>query len=155
MPRIAWRAGMDLNPLDVTRADQAAWLETLVWPEQEQRAQRLRAAMDVARIHPPRVVKGDLLRDLPALAAQAPADATLVIFHSAVLVYVAPKDRQRFAGIVRELDAVWISNESPPVFPHIAARLAGPPPKHRFLLAVNGEPVAFTGPHGQSIDWIA
>ena len=31
--------------------------------------------------------------DLPALAAQAPAEATLVVYHSAVLAYVTPVPR--------------------------------------------------------------
>src|SRR5688500_17251065 len=34
-PEVAWRGGVDLNPLDVTDADQMAWLATLVWPEHE------------------------------------------------------------------------------------------------------------------------
>jgi hypothetical protein len=155
LPRIAWRAGIDLNPLDVASPDEAAWLETLMWPGQEAQAERLRAAMRIARDDPPPVVKGDLLRDLPALVAQAPKDATLVVFHSAVLVYVAPEDRARFARLVAELDAVWISNESPAVLPQVAAKLDREPPGDRFLLAVDGAPVAFTAPHGQSIEWIA
>jgi len=32
LPRVAWRRGLDLNPLDIGDADQMAWLETLVWP---------------------------------------------------------------------------------------------------------------------------
>jgi hypothetical protein len=155
IPRVAWRAGLDLNPLDVSDPEEAAWLETLVWPGQEDRADRLRAAMAVARDHPPTVHRGDLLHDLPALAATAPADATLVIFHSAVLAYVGPEGRDRFARIMADLDAVWISNESPAVFPEIAAKLDRKPPRDRFLLAVDGEPVALTGPHGQSIDWLS
>lgn len=154
LPQVVWRAGIDLNPLDAADPEEAAWLETLVWPEQEARAERLRAALRIARDDPPRVVKGDLLHDLPALAAEAPAHATLVIFHSAVLSYVAPPDRMRFMRMVADLDAVWISNESPGVFPPIAAKLAVPAPKDRFLLSVDGEPVAFTGPHGQSVEWL-
>jgi hypothetical protein len=154
LPRIAWRAGLDLNPLDVSDPEEAAWLETLVWPGHEARAERLRMALQIARDDPPRVAKGDLLRDLPALAATAPRDATLVIFHSAVLVYVRPDDRRRFTELVRGLDAVWISNESPSVLPEIAARLDAPPPADRYLLAVDGEPVALTGHHGQSIEWL-
>ncbi|MBW3569530.1 MAG: DUF2332 domain-containing protein [Gemmatimonadetes bacterium] len=155
MPRIVWRAGIDLNPLDVADPEEAAWLQTLVWPGQEARAQRLRAAMEISRAHPPRVVKGDLVHGLRALAATAPADATLVVFHSAVLFYVDPGQRARFAELVRELGGVWISNESPSVLPQVAARLDVEPREDRFLLAVDGEPVAFTGPHGQSIDWIS
>ena len=155
MPAVAWRAGMDLSPPDLSDPEAAAWLETLVWPGQEPRAERLRAAVRIARADPPRVVRGDLARDLPALAAEAPRDATLVVFHSAVLSYVAPEDRARFRNVVAGLGAVWISNESPAVFPDIAATLRRPAPKDRFLLSVDGAPVAFTGPHGQSIDWIA
>lgn len=154
LPRVAWRMGLDLNPLDVLDPDEAAWLQTLVWPGQEARAERLRTALRIARRDPPQVVRGDLLRDLPALAATAPAGATLVVFHSAVLAYVAPEDRARFARQVADVGAVWISNESPAVFPDVAAKLKRPPPDDRFLLAVDGEPIAFTGPYGQSISWL-
>ena len=30
-PRIVWRAGLDLNPLDVANRDQMEWLRALVW----------------------------------------------------------------------------------------------------------------------------
>ena len=155
MPRIVWRWGLDLNPLNVFDPEETAWLQTLVWPGQESRAERLRAAIHIARRHPPGVEKGDLLHEQIPVVTPPPRNATLVIFHSAVLVYVAPRDRVRFVENVRKSGAVWISNESPGVFPEIAARLDAPPPPDRFILAVNGEPVAFTGGHGQSIDWIA
>jgi hypothetical protein len=157
MPRIAWRGGVELDPVNVSDEEQTAWLQTLVWPGQEDRAQRLHAAIPLARRHPVDVIRGDLTReqDLRIHASRAPKNATLVIFHSAVLNYVHPKERDRFVETVRDLGAVWISNEGPGVFPGIAARLDAPPPRDRFILAVNGEPVAFTGGHGQSIDWIA
>src|SRR6185437_13233460 len=110
VPRIAWRAGLDLDPIDLRDDEQVAWLETLVWPDQPDRLERLRAAVAVARRDPPQVLAGDLLRDLPALAAQRPADTTLVIFHTAVLAYVGdPAMRAAFARVVQELGAVWIS----------------------------------------------
>ena len=57
-PRIVWRAGLDINPLDIADPSAAAWLETLVWPEQESRLARLRAAMAIAAEDPPRVTRG-------------------------------------------------------------------------------------------------
>ena len=154
LPTIAWRAGIDLNPIDVNAIAQTAWLETLVWPGQEKRVERLRAALAVARAEPPRIVKGNLLTDPAALMTEAPECATLVVFHTAVLVYVASKaHREQFAKAMRRSRAVWISNEVPGVFPDLAK--AAPPASRRglFLLAVNGSPVAWTGPHGESIDW--
>lgn len=41
---MAWRAGLGLNPLDVTEPADVAWLEALVWPEHHHRRDRLRAA---------------------------------------------------------------------------------------------------------------
>lgn len=154
IPRVVWRAGLDLNPLDVSDPEQAAWLETLVWPGREARAERLRAAIRVAHQFPALVTRGDLLNDVPALVDRAPKDATLVIFHSAVLPYVAGEDRERFSRMVADLGAIWISNESPAALPWVAAKLESAPPENRFLLSVNGEPVALTGPHGQSVDWL-
>jgi len=116
-PRIAWRAGIDLNPLDIHDDDARAWLETLVWPDQPERLARLHAATEIARADPPRIISGDLLSSLPSLAAEAPKDATLVVFHTAVLAYVTdPEARARFARTVRDLNAIWISNEVPGVF---------------------------------------
>jgi hypothetical protein len=156
LPLIEWRCGLDLNPLDVNSATDMAWLETLVWPGQEQRAERLRQAIAIARADPPKVRRGDLLSDLPALARLAPKDTQLVIFHTAVLGYVASKsDRDRFARIVRQTGAVWISNEASSVFPEFAQSAPPAPGPGQFLLAIDGTAVAWTGPHGQSIDWFA
>jgi len=134
---------------------EAAWLETLVWPEQTARLARLRAAMRLAAAARPRLVRGDLRRDLAALAADAPAGVTRVIFHTAVLAYIASvEERREFARSVRLLCDFWIANEAPRTLPEIDAR-AGAPPRGRFLLSVNGEPVGWTDPHGAALDWIA
>jgi hypothetical protein len=156
LPRIAWRAGLDLDPVDLSDADQVAWLEALVWPEQTERLARLRAAMTIARAQKPRVVQGDLRRDLARLAAEMPKDATRVIFHTAVLAYVASsEERAEFARTVQSLCDVWISNEAPRLFPDIAARADALPPPGHFLMAVNGMPAAWADPHGAALEWIA
>jgi hypothetical protein len=36
LPTIAWRAGIDLNPIDVNARAETDWLETLVWPGQSE-----------------------------------------------------------------------------------------------------------------------
>jgi hypothetical protein len=120
VPAIAWRAGLDLNPLDVTSDDDMRWLYCLVWPGEGDRAQRLRAAVAVARRDPPAVHRGDLLTDLPALAAQAPKGVTVVVCHSSVLYQVAPDGRERFAATVRGLGISWLSSEAPGIAPGTA-----------------------------------
>jgi len=128
------------------------WLSCLVWPGEGDREQRLAGAVATARRDPPTVVRGDLTTDLPALAAQAPAGATLVVYHSAVLAYVAAEDRARFADTVRGLGAVWLSNEGPGVVPGVTvpAREGAP-----FVLIRDGiTPLALTDPHGTWLDWL-
>lgn len=155
LPEIVWRGGIDMNPLDIRNADELAWLETLIWPEHEERRQRLRAAAAISASDPPHLRRGDLLELLESTAAQAPADATLVVFHSAVLAYLTAEARGDFVRRVHELDAVWLSNEGQLVLPKIAAQLPGDADvRGRFILARNGEPVALAGPHGQSLEWI-
>jgi hypothetical protein len=151
VPEVVWRAGLDLNPLDVTSADDVRWLECLLWPGETGRQERLAAAIDAARRDPPRVYRGDLLTDLPGLVSQAPPGATLVIYHSAVLAYVTPRQRGEFTELVRATGAVWLSNEAPEVLPGTAAdREEG-----HFTLAEDGtRAIAHTDPHGTWLRWL-
>lgn len=156
MPEIAWRAGIDLNPLDLSNDDDVIWLETLVWPEQEERRKRIHAAIDIVRAHPPHIVKGDGIDDLPALVAEAPKDLTLVIVDSASIVYMMPEPRARFIEYVSSLPARWISNEGRGIVPSAAAQLpeTGARELSEFVLALDGNALAFTGAHGQRLDWL-
>ena len=155
-PDIVWREGLDLNPLDVTNDDDTQWLELLVWPEHKARLASLRLAIDVARQHKPLVRQGDLRDDLVALIEEAPKDATLVVFHTAVLSYVTPEvDRRHLADLLlSRSDVIWLCNESPFILPQRLTGAGQPPRPGLFLMSRNGAPKAWTGPHGQSIDWI-
>lgn len=161
MPRIAWRAGIGLDPLDpAAEPDDLRWLQALVWPGDGERAARLSAAVEAVRAAPrPRMVRGDLLHELPALAAEAPPEATLVIFHSTALAGLAPARREEFAHLVRSLlrgrpgGGHWVSHEHHSVLPWIPAPAPRFPHPHDALLtlALDERPVALTGPHGESL----
>lgn len=152
VPEVVWRAGLDLNPLDVTRPADLAWLEALVWPEHTHRRDRLRAAAAIVASEPPLLVRGDLADDLPALAAEAPAGATLVVFHTSVLYQVPPRRRDAFAATVRDLPGHWLANEAPGVLPH-AALPAPPDGALHNVLALDEVPLAWTRSHGQAMTW--
>jgi hypothetical protein len=156
VPEVAWRLGVDLNPLDVTDPDTGRWLTALVWAGDPEREARLRAAIRLASTDPPSVESGDLLNESARLAATAPADATLVIFHSAAMPYLPTEDRTRFIEIVSGLSAVWISFEGQGVVPEIDARLTeeGNSQDGAFILSRDGEPVAFASPHGRWMRWL-
>lgn len=155
-PEIAWRGGVDLNPLDVGDEDAMAWLTNLVWPEQDERRSRLRAAITVARHEPPSIVRGDLFDALPALLAEAGRHGTPVVFHSAVIAYLDDDARAAFHDTMSRLvdtgAAHWVSNEGPRVLPAVTE--GRDVPAGRFVLGLDGRPVALTHGHGHSIDWL-
>jgi hypothetical protein len=163
-PHVVWRRGLDARPIDVHDDDAVRWLLACVWSDHAERRERLRTAIDLARTDPPAVVAGDLVDDLPALLAQAPDGAQLVVFHSAVLSYVAPARRAAFVDVLAETSKrrsiVWLSNEGPGV---VAEMTASAPPSTalRFLLGrmrfANGrredELLADSHPHGAELTW--
>jgi hypothetical protein len=85
VPEVAWRAGLDLNPLGAAGEDDVAGLSCLLWPGETGRGRTPRRALATARRWPPALHRGDLPADLPDLAARVPSGATLVVYHSAVL----------------------------------------------------------------------
>ena len=154
MPDIVWRAGLERSPLRLDRADDERWLRTLIWPEERERAVQLDAAIAIAREHPPHLVAGDAVDGLAALAAHAPHDVTLVVASPAVLVYLAPADRARFAAAVGELPGHWISLDGRRVLPEVgeAADAALPGKDDDFVLSLDGRPLAVVSPHGDAIE---
>ncbi|PZS39106.1 MAG: DUF2332 domain-containing protein [Pseudonocardiales bacterium] len=155
LPTVAWRAGIDLNPLDAADPEDARWLECLLWPGEGGRKARLRGALATARRHPPPVHRGDLVDDLARVAAGAPPHATLVVYHSAALAYVDVDKRRAFGLAAHDLNAVWLSNEASGVVPLPAAAPAHRNRADSFTLIRNGtELLAFTDSHGTWIDWV-
>jgi len=156
-PEVVWRRGIDLSPVDLGDPDAVRWLESCVWPDQPHRLARLRAAMAVARTDPPLVVPGDLLDQVGPVVAQAPAGATVVVFHAAALVYLPPPDRRRFAALMAELPAVWLSAEGSGVVPALAARLGRAPTPDPAVFLVGRGPsrlLALADPHGAWLRWL-
>jgi hypothetical protein len=161
MPEVVWRRGIDLNPLNAADPEEVAWLATLVWPgpDHDARAERLRGAAAVTAADPPEILRGDILELLADAARDAPADATLVVFHSAVLLYLDAAQRARFAALVAGLGAaidrrvVWLSNESLGTLPGVDAQVpASVDTSHRFVQTVDGVAVALAGQHGASYE---
>lgn len=158
IPEVAWRTGLDLNPLDVADDDEMRWLQTLVWPEEDDRRAQLRTAVAVARRDPPPLVEGDLRHDLDGLVDRAGAeapDAAVIVFHTAVAMYLEPDDRATFADAMRERVAAgrchWVSSEAPGVVPGVDGDGVG---AGQLALAIDGRRVAAAHQHGRTLDWL-
>ncbi|NYJ04259.1 DUF2332 domain-containing protein [Petropleomorpha daqingensis] len=156
LPEVVARTGIDLNPLDPADEDTRDWLRALIWPgpAAEDRLARLEAATAIAAREPARMLTGHLLVRLPEAVASAPPGATVVVFHTAVLPYVPGAERAAFTEMVRDLPVRWVAQEGTGALPDVEA-LAPGEARGRFLLSLDGRPVAWTAPHGGRIDWFA
>nr|WP_220805930.1 DUF2332 family protein [Achromobacter sp. UMC71] len=120
-------------------------------PDDEDRLTRRQSALRICRRELPQIVRGDLLRVVASLIEQAPAEATVVVYHSAVLNYVMDQaQRNEFARGMLASGCIWISNESPLVFPQFLPSDARQP-SGMFLLCADGQALAWTDPHGAAL----
>ncbi|MGY1808451.1 DUF2332 family protein [Blastococcus sp. SYSU D00669] len=152
VPEVVARIGIDLDPLDPADPDDLAWLRTLVWPgpPAAERLARLDAAAAIAAAEPAQVLRGDLVDRLPdALELVAPG-STVVVFHTAVLLYPPRERRAAFVDLVRSLPVRWLAQEARGVLPELEVG----PDDGRFVLALDGRPLARTAPHGGRLDWL-
>lgn len=152
MPRVVWRAGIDLAPLDAADDADRRWLRGLVWPGEAGRERRVEAALDIAAADPPLLVAGDAGERVEELAARAPADATLVITTPGVLVHIPRAARSALVARIRSLPARWVTIDPPGLLdgwapPVEAATWPG------FVVALDGRVRAAADPLGRWWEW--
>jgi len=81
------RRGVDISPIDVTTKSGVNRLLSFVWPDQHERFQRLRLAIDLTRAAPHAVDKASVDRWLPEQLMQT-RTRPIVVFHSIVWQYL-------------------------------------------------------------------
>lgn len=97
--RVVERAGCDRAPLDPTTEQGATTLTSYVWPDQPHRLRLLRSALTVAAEFPVAIRREPAGTWLEARLAEERSGLATVVFHSIVLQYLPPEERDR----VREL----------------------------------------------------
>jgi hypothetical protein len=123
MPDVVARVGVDLDPLDMTDADDARWLRACLWPDQPERAARLEAEMTLAAAAPPLLLHGDAVEVVPGAFARVPAGALPVVTTTWALSHFPLESRLRFLHRLDEAAAgravAWVSAEGVGVAPAI------------------------------------
>lgn len=155
LPEIAWRRGIDLAPLALDEPGDVAWLEALLPPDRPERLARLRAASATVRHDPPQLIAGDALEELPGAAASAPDGTTLVVAALGTLVYLDPASRAALPGLCRDLGARLVTLEPVAALPWIDLSGLEAPEPTPFLLAVDGQPLAYASAHGDRLSWLS
>lgn len=155
LPKIVYREGIDLNPLDVRNDSDIAWLEALVWPEQTERLKLVRAAFEIVKADPPQMTPGDALAEVRSAVARARRlnpKATIVISSPAVLVYLDPLARQKFANYCNRAKVRWVSIDGREVLPNLKRIAEERGITGDFLLSLDGKPIAAVDPLGRSAE---
>ena len=79
IPEVVARVGVDLDPVDVTDANEARWLRACLWPDQAERVATLEAEMALAATAPPLLLEGDAVEVVADAFARVPAEALPVV----------------------------------------------------------------------------
>jgi hypothetical protein len=123
MPEVVARIGVDLDPVDVTDANDVRWLRACVPPDQPERAAKLDAELALAAAIPPLLLTGDAVDVLPDALARVPADALPVVITTWTLSHFPLEHRLRFLSRLGEAAAgravAWVSAEGVGVAPAI------------------------------------
>lgn len=99
---IAERHGCDVHPLNAADPFDANTLLGFVWPDQRERFERLRAALDIAREHPPRIDRADALEWL-ARAAQPSPGAVTVVLHTVMTEHLTREQRETLRASIEAI----------------------------------------------------
>jgi hypothetical protein len=162
---VASRAACDLNPIDLSDADQVLRLKSYTWPDQTARLQRLDAAIRLAQDQGTQVDQGDATTWLASRLANRPRTGLTVIYHSVFLIYPPRPVIAEIMQTIRAAGAVateaaplaWLSYESEALFggnqssPKMRARLESWPDGSVETYAESDGHVTYVAPYPAGI----
>ena len=152
--RVTTRRGVDMSPISISDSNQVTRLLSFVWPDQEQRFSRIRAAIEIAKNSAHNVDTASADVWLEKMLATARHDAT-VVFHSIVWHYLGAKTQNRVRSVLAAAGA-----NATPQEPLIWARMepAGDIADVRVTvwdgIGVQEIVLATIGYHGQHMRWL-
>lgn len=109
---VVWfRGGIDLNPINLSNAEELRWLRALIWPEHLERHQRLLDGAEELVRSPIDLRSGDAAELLPQMIADTPADAALTVFSTVALYQFRAAGREQIYRTLAETSRqrpVWL-----------------------------------------------
>ena len=104
LPRIDERVGIDPHPVDPTTDDGRLTLMSFIWPDQEQRFQRVAGAIDIAATTPAEILgsSGGDADTAATLARVLSRGGPTVVQHSIVWQYVPTDVRWRITEVMED-----------------------------------------------------
>lgn len=151
---VASRKGVDQLPIDLSDEGQRTRLLSYVWAEQADRVARVRGALELARLDPPPVDKGDAADWVEAQLADLPEGQTTVLYHSYVWMYLSEPTKARILAV---LEKAGDTADKTRALAHLAFESLDGTERTGLTLTLwpTGEKrlLAEAHPHGRWIDW--
>jgi hypothetical protein len=144
------RIGIDLHPVDLTDQDQFGWMKALIWPEQQDRVQRLELAARIFTGCAPDICRGEATTMLPDILYGYSTPGPICVYHSYVMNQLTSDQRMRFRQVLADASSTRLLAEvacdyaEPP-----AARVRG----YLYESGIRREICSMKcGPHGQWLE---
>lgn len=146
---IAERIGSDIAPVDPGTREGALTVTAYVWPDQTERLDRLRGALEVARRVPATVLRQDAETFVRGLALES--GHVTVLWHSVMWQYLSAREQQAAAEAIDELGRQATAD-------HPFARLFLEPDGADFQVVLREWPgerrlLGIAHPHGVPVTW--
>ena len=157
LPAQVWvmeRAGCDPAPIDATSEDGSLTLQSFIWPEQTERLELLRGAIEVARRVPVTVDEASATDWVEERLARERGGSATVLFHSIMWGYLTDDDRARITQAL--VDAGERATASEPL-----AWLRMEPGADQTDVTLTTWPggdervIARAGYHGRPVEWLS
>jgi len=114
------KIGIDQNPLDLTKEDNARWLKSLIWPDLQARFERLESAIELAKGSKLELYKAGDPKGFKEIIDQVPVSEGLMIYHTHVLYQFSSEERKGFREMLdklgKERDYKYLAVEANAVF---------------------------------------
>ena len=150
------RLGCDVAPLDITTTEGRLRLTSYVWPDQPERLERLRGALQLAAEVPATVEQLGAADFLDRLTLQD--GTTTVVWHSVMWQYLDPADQDRAEARLTELGS-QASDRAGFARLRLEPRRRTPGADHEFLVVLQSWPggeerlLGSAHPHGLPTTW--
>ena len=150
-------AGCDVDPVRIAGDAAVHTLESYIWADQPDRLEQLRAAVALARRHPPRLERASAGEWIEAELGEASDGVARVMFHSAVWPYIDGDECERIESFFQRIGTAatasnpvaWLAHEHDREHPErIAVRL-------RLWPGGTERRLADAHPHGRFVHWLA
>jgi hypothetical protein len=151
--QVAERAGCDPHPVDPISRDGQLTLRSYVWPDQRERLRLLDGALELAREVPAGVERASAGHWLERRLREPAEGHATVVFHSIVMQYLPPDERERVLELLGQAGAA--AGEHAPLA-HLAMEPGGEEAHVRLTTWPGGEErlIATAGYHGPPVRWL-